>query len=308
MGILDGLKWFKNKLENNSKIIGLGTGLLNTAWNIGSGIFNYRMQNEMNELAMSREDNAIARRVADLKASGMSPILAAGSPAGASPVKISNLPEVSNSLSDNLLSIAQLEQQERIKQIELNIAMQNANSNIQYQRQLENESQAREDEIRNNIDWRNKLNQVNYDLNLEALDFARKINPLTLESKKLDNTLKEKEKIEKDYNIIIGANRALASSYEPILSKLRVSISEANVSNLKKDELLKNAELLAKEMAIKIAFEDWKAKQYSNYATYVTGNYKNIVDGKFTLGMWLGFNKDPDYKSFISSIQSGRSY
>lgn len=308
MGILDGLKWVRDKLENNSKVIGLGAGLLNTAWNIGSGIFNYRKQNEMNELALSREDNAIARRVADLKASGMSPILAAGSPAGSSPVKISNLPEVSNSLGDNLLSIAQLEQQERLKEIELNIAMQNANSNIQYQRQLENESKAREQDILNNIDWRDKLNQVNYDLNLEALDFARKINPLTLESKKLDNVLKEKEKIEKDYNIIVGANRALASSYEPILNKLRVSISEANVSNLKKAELLKNAELLAKEMAIKIAFEDWKAKQYSNYATYVTGNYKNIVDDKFSLGMWLGFNADPDYKKFMSAIQSGGTY
>lgn len=308
MGILDGLKWVRDKLENNSKVIGLGAGLLNTAWNIGSGIFNYRKQNEMNELSLSREDNAIARRVADLKASGMSPILAAGSPAGSSPVKISNLPEVSNSLGDNLFSIAQLEQQERLKEIELNIAMQNANSNIQYQRQLENESKAREQDILNNIDWRDKLNQVNYDLNLEALDFARKVNPLTLESKKLDNVLKEKEKIEKDYNIIVGANRALASSYEPILNRLRVSISEAKVSNLKKDELLKNAELVAKEMAIKIAFEDWKAKQFSNYTTFMTGDYKNFPKDMFSMGMWSGMQIDPAYKQFLDSMRSNFAY
>ena len=54
--------------------------------------FNYqkRLQNRLFE----REDNAVQRRIADLRASGLSPVLAAGSPASAGPVVSTTAPRI----------------------------------------------------------------------------------------------------------------------------------------------------------------------------------------------------------------------
>lgn len=64
----------------------------------------YEWQKEQAALTQSREDNAVQRRVADLKAAGMSPILAAGSAASSSSPIHLNAPqygggEVANALS-----------------------------------------------------------------------------------------------------------------------------------------------------------------------------------------------------------------
>lgn len=53
--------------------------------------FNY--QKELNAMQMEREDTAVARRVADLKAAGISPTLAAGSSASATPVHAGTAPQ-----------------------------------------------------------------------------------------------------------------------------------------------------------------------------------------------------------------------
>ena len=60
----------------------LGAGISATGALVGSGLNAY-FQNRENKTMREREDNAISRRVRDLEASGLSPTLAAGSPASA---------------------------------------------------------------------------------------------------------------------------------------------------------------------------------------------------------------------------------
>lgn len=84
----------------------VGTGLLNA----GLGIASYNWNKKAQQITWDREDNAVQRRVADLRAAGMSPTLAAGSAASASSPNTLSAPNVQTSLQQKSLNAAALMQ------------------------------------------------------------------------------------------------------------------------------------------------------------------------------------------------------
>ena len=87
---------------------------------------NLAYQKDLQKIMFSREDNAVQRRVSDLRKAGLSPVLAAGSSASAGPVVSTSAPQRASDLN-GYLALAQvgtmLAQQQRA-QTEADIARQ----------------------------------------------------------------------------------------------------------------------------------------------------------------------------------------
>lgn len=99
------------------------------------GFMNNNYQKNLQNRMFDREDTSIARRVADLKAAGLSPVLAAGQGANAGPVVQVKQPEVDTQVIQGLQNLLTMQKDfavkdQQIKTLQSQSALNDATSRI----------------------------------------------------------------------------------------------------------------------------------------------------------------------------------